>query len=159
MILVTLGTQDKSFKRLLDAVQRQIDLGNIKDEVVVQAGVTEYKSKDMKIKKFVSIKTLNKLIDECDLLITHGGVGSILSGLEKNKKVIAAARLKQYDEHESDHQLQIVDKFTEDGYILKLEDFDKLDEVIKKSRKYKFTKYKSNNDNFVKLIDKLIEEL
>lgn len=159
MILVTLGTQDKSFKRLLDAVQKQIDLGNIKDEVVVQAGVTEYKSKDMKIKKMISIETFNKLIEECDLLITHGGVGSILSGLEHNKKVIAAARLKKYDEHESDHQLQIVDNFAESGYILKLDDFDKLDEVIKKAKSYQFKKYKSNNDKFVKLVDKLIEEL
>ena len=97
LILVTLGTQDKSFTRLLDAVQRQIDLGNIKDEVIVQAGVTEYKSRNMKIKKLMPIKKLNKLIEECDLLITHGGVGSILSGLEHNKKVIAAARLKKYD--------------------------------------------------------------
>lgn len=159
MILVTLGTQDKSFKRLLDAVQKQIDLGNIKDEVIVQSGVTEYKSKDMKIKKFISLKKFNELIDRCDLLITHGGVGSILSGLEYNKKIIAAARLKEYDEHESNHQLQIVNNFADEGYILKLDDFDKLNEVIKKSQKYKFKKYKSNNDNFVKLVDKLIEEL
>ena len=40
MILVTLGTQDKSFKRLLDAIQKQIDLGYIKDKVIVQAGCT-----------------------------------------------------------------------------------------------------------------------
>ena len=38
MILVTLGTQDKSFTRLLDAIQEQIDKGIIKDKVVVQAG-------------------------------------------------------------------------------------------------------------------------
>ena len=49
MILVTLGTQDKSFTRLLDAIQKQIDLGNIKDKVIVQAGCTKYNSKDMQI--------------------------------------------------------------------------------------------------------------
>ena len=47
MILVTLGTQDKQFVRLLDIVQEQIDLGNIKDKVIVQAGCTKYESKDM----------------------------------------------------------------------------------------------------------------
>ena len=159
MVLVLLGTQNNSFFRLLDQVKNCINIGLIKEEVIVQAGYTSYNSNKMKILDFVSDTKLKDLINKADLIITHGGVGSILSGLEKNKKVIAAARLKQYDEHESDHQLQIVDKFAEDGYILKLEDFDKLDEVIKKSRKYKFTKYKSNNDNFVKLIDKLIEEL
>ena len=38
MILVLLGTQDKSFKRLLDKVEEQINLGNIKEKIVVQAG-------------------------------------------------------------------------------------------------------------------------
>ena len=38
MILVTLGTQDKSFERLLKAVDKCIDKGYIKDKVVVQAG-------------------------------------------------------------------------------------------------------------------------
>ena len=43
MIFVSLGTQDKSFKRLLDAIEKQIDKGNIKEEVIVQAGYTKYK--------------------------------------------------------------------------------------------------------------------
>ena len=30
MIFVTLGTQDKSFSRLLDAIEKQIENGNIK---------------------------------------------------------------------------------------------------------------------------------
>ena len=49
MILVTLGTQDKQFKRLLDAVEEQINLKNIKDKVIVQAGHTKYESKNMEI--------------------------------------------------------------------------------------------------------------
>ena len=49
MILVTLGTQDKKFTRLLEAIQKQIDKGNIKDKVIVQAGCTKYESKDMEI--------------------------------------------------------------------------------------------------------------
>ncbi len=37
--------------------------------------------------------------------------------LKKGKKVIAAARLKKYGEHDNDHQLQIIEAFKEDGYI------------------------------------------
>jgi len=157
MILVTLGTQDKKFTRLLDAVQKQIDNGNIKDEVIVQAGCTKYESKDMKIFDLIDQEEFKKLISECDLLITHGGVGSILTGLKNNKKVIAAARLSKYKEHMNDHQLQIIEKFTKSGYILELNDFDKLDEVIKKSKKFKPKKYQSNTDNMVKLISDYID--
>ena len=38
MILVELGTQDKSFKRLLDMVEKEIENKTIKEEVIVQAG-------------------------------------------------------------------------------------------------------------------------
>ena len=116
MILVTLGTQDKSFERLLKAIQRQIDLGNIKDRVVVQAGYTKFVSNDMEIFDLIPMDEFNNLIDQCDLLITHGGVGSIVTGLNKNKKVIAAARLSKFKEHVNDHQLQIIDNFSQNGY-------------------------------------------
>jgi UDP-N-acetylglucosamine transferase subunit ALG13 len=51
MILITLGTQDKQFTRLLNVVQNEIDKGNIKDKVIVQAGHTKFESNDMEIRK------------------------------------------------------------------------------------------------------------
>ena len=116
MILVTLGTQDKKFYRLLNVIQKVIDDGIIKDKVIVQAGYScDYKSNDMEILNLVSIEKFKKLISECDILITHGGVGSIITGLKENKKIIAVPRLKKYKEHTNDHQIQIVDNFVNDG--------------------------------------------
>ena len=81
LILVTLGTQDKKFTRLLDAIQKQIDSNVINDKVIVQAGCTsDYKSDDMEIFDLIPMDEFEKLIKECDLLITHGGVGSIITG-------------------------------------------------------------------------------
>ena len=54
MILVLLGTQNNSFNRLLEEIERNIENDNIKEEVLVQAGCTKYKSKKMKIFDFVS---------------------------------------------------------------------------------------------------------
>ena len=73
------------------------------------------------------------------------------------KKVIAAARLSKYKEHMNDHQLQIIEKFSKSGYILELKDFDKLDEVIEKSKKFKPKKYQSNTENMIKLIENYID--
>ena len=44
MILVTLGTQDKNFVRLLEKIDQLINNGLIKDKVIVQAGFTKYNS-------------------------------------------------------------------------------------------------------------------
>ena len=69
MILVTLGTQDKPFERLIKGVEKQIELGNIKDEVIVQAGCTKYKSNKMKILKYITINDFNKLLEDADFII------------------------------------------------------------------------------------------
>ena len=159
MILVTLGTQDKSFERLLKAIQKQIDLGVIKDRVVVQAGCTKFKSNDMEIFDLIPIDEFDKLVEECDVLITHGGVGSIITGLNKNKKVIAAARLAKYREHINDHQLQIIDNFSKSGYILKLDDFDNLGNLLKQVKSFKPKKYKSNVENFRNIITNYIDNI
>lgn len=157
MILITLGTQDKSFARLLKAVDKAKDEGKIKDDIVVQAGYTKYKSKNMKVFDFVTVDKFDKLIEECDILITHGGVGSIIAGLNAKKKVIAAARLKKYGEHHNDHQKQIIKKFVKDGYIVELKNFNKVDEAIKEVKKLKYKKYKSNTENMIKLIEYFID--
>jgi len=157
MIFVTVGTQDKSFKRLLEAIQKQIDLGNIKEKVIVQSGYTKFESNEMEIFNLVSMKDFNEYIQKCDLLITHGGVGAIIDGLKKNKKIIAAARLKEYGEHTNDHQLQIVESFSKDGYILELSDFDKLDVVLKKAKTFTPRKFEPNNGEIVQKIKEYID--
>ncbi|MGN1337970.1 MAG: PssE/Cps14G family polysaccharide biosynthesis glycosyltransferase [Candidatus Coprovivens sp.] len=158
MILVTLGTQDKPFTRLLDAVQQLIDKGIIEDKVVVQAGCSKYESKDMEIFDLIPMDDFDRLMSECDLLITHGGVGSIVSGLNKNKKVIAIPRLAKYGEHVNDHQKQIIDNFNKKEYIIGIEETDELEDALNKVKKFKPKKYKSNRDNMIKLITELIEK-
>ena len=99
MILVLLGTQDNSFHRLLEKIEELIEKEIIKDEVIVQAGHTKYQTDKMKIFDLISIQQLNNYEEKADLIITHGGVGSIISSIKKNKKVIAVPRKHQYKEH------------------------------------------------------------
>ena len=112
----------------------------------------------MKIFDLVPQKEFDEYVNKASLIITHGGVGSILAGLKKDKVVIAAARLSKYKEHNNDHQLQIIEEFTKEGYILELEDFDKLDEILKKAKTFKPKKYKSNTKNVEELVKKIIED-
>ena len=158
MVFVILGTQDKEFPRLLDAVEKQIKNGVIKDKVVVQAGQTKYESEYMEIFDFLPIPKFEKLMDEADLIITHGGAGSILDAIKRGKKIIAAARLAKYKEHHNDHQKQIIGEFVKQGYLLELSDFNKLDKIIEKSKNFKPKKFESNTNNMVKLIGEYIED-
>lgn len=157
MILVTLGTQDKEFTRLLKEVDKLINKKIIKEEVIVQAGYTKYKSKNMKIFDYVSKEEMKKLIKDSNYIISHAGVGTVFDALKRNKKVIAVPRLSKYNEHNNDHQLEIVEELSKKNLIIPAYDTSNLKEAIKKIDKFKPSKYESNNKNMVKLIEDYID--
>ena len=154
MVLVTLGTQNQTFYRLLD----QIENSSLQDEIIVQAGGSVgYKSKKMKLFSFINYEEMQEYIKKADLIITHGGTGSVLFPLECGKKVIACARLKKYKEHINDHQCELVSVFGQEGYILELHDGEALDDVLKKVEKFEPKKYVSNTEHFIECLQKEIE--
>ena len=153
MILVTLGTQDQKFYRLLDAIEKS----NIKDKIIVQAGGSaDYKSNKMEIFRFIDMDKMKELIKEADIVITHGGTGSIITPLEMGKKVIACPRLSKYKEHINDHQKEVTSVLKEEGCILEFNDGDNLDDLLNEIKTFKPKKYISNTNNFIKNLKELI---
>ena len=117
MILVMLGTQNNSFNRLLEQIDNLIQEEKIQEEVIVQAGYTKYKSKNMEIFDLISKDEIQRYQQEASYVITHGGAGSIITSLKYGKKVIAVPRKHEYGEHVNNHQEEIVELFSKKGYI------------------------------------------
>ena len=157
MTLVLLGTQNNSFHRLLEEVQKNIDNGNIKDEVVVQKGYTKFESPDMQIYDQVPVEKMKELVKQADLVITHGGVGSIITAIEQGKKVIAVPRLKKYKEHVNDHQLDIIKSFNGAGYIIGIQDVSKLPKALEEAKKFIPQKYVQNTGKILQLVSDFID--
>ena len=159
MIFVTVGTQDWSFKRLIEAVEKAVIDKKITDEVIVQAGNTKYESEHVKILNYIPFEEFTSFMDKADIIITHGGVGSILNAVKLGKKVIAVPRLAKYNEHVNDHQLQVIKKMTDDGYILSTEDETLIVDKIKEIANFEPKVYTSNTDNFVKGVKNILDEI
>ncbi len=157
MILIMLGTQNNSFHRILEEVDRLIDSNIIKEEVIAQTGYTKYKSRNIKTIDFMPNEELEKLEQQANYIITHGGVGSIISSIEKGKKVIAVPRLKQFGEHVNDHQLDIVQSFDKMGYIIGIASISQLEEAIEKIKTFQPKKYIQNTGNIIKIISEFID--
>ena len=157
MILVTLGTQDKEFTRLLKEIDRLIDKKVICDKVIVQAGYTKYKSKNMLIFDYLPKKELEEYMKEASFIITHAGVGSVFDALKKDKKVIAVARLSKYKEHNNDHQLELLEEFSKEKLVIPVVEIAELENAIKKIDSFVPSKYESNNKNMVNLVSNYID--
>lgn len=159
MILVLLGTQHNEFTRLLKKIEDCIDEKIINEEVIVQAGFTKYETNKMKVFDMISKKELEEYVKDANIIITHGGVGSIIMALEKNKKVIAVPRLHEYGEHVNDHQKQIIKVFSEKKYLIGIQDVNELPDALKEIETFKPEKYISDNKKILKIIENFIDNI
>ena len=159
MILVLLGTQDKPFKRLLEAVEKAKKEKIIKDKVIAQIGCTIFKSEVIETFDYKEKEEIEKLIDKAKLIITHAGVGTIIECISKNKKVIVVPRRKKNGEHTNDHQLEITKEFEEKKYISAVYNLNKLSDVLREIDKFKPDKYVSNNKHFKNKIKEYIDNI
>ena len=162
MILVLLGTQNNSFHRLLEKIDELIKKGIIDEKVLVQSGYTKYESKNMRIFDLIPQEELEKYQEQADLIITHGGVGSIISSIKKGKKIIAVARCHKYHEHVNDHQQQIVESFNKKGYVIGINDVNELEKAIINAQNFIPVKYdisKKENSKILKIIEEYINTI
>lgn len=119
MILISLGSSQFDFSRLLKAVEKLVEGGVIKDaEINAQLGTTKYDSKYMNCFSMVSDFEFKKMVSEADVIITHAGIGCIMSAIRQGKKTIIFPRLEKYSEHLDNHQLEIAKAFSKQGYLL-----------------------------------------
>ncbi|MGL5042466.1 MAG: glycosyltransferase [Culicoidibacterales bacterium] len=120
MILVLLGTQKIQFNRLIEQLITLKQTGVIlANEVIIQSGFTGVDAKiGFKVHDFFPHKQLESLVKEADLIITHGGAGSLFEALNAHKRVIALPRLVKYGEHVDDHQIELVQMLFAENYII-----------------------------------------
>lgn len=161
MILVLLGTQNNSFHRLLEEIEKNIENGNINEEVVIQAGYTKFEpqTKKQQVTVFNTIpkNELDNLIEKANLVISHGGVGSMVTANQKGKKVIAVPRHKKYHEHVNDHQVETIQIFAKRGYVMPLNDVQELAKALKEVKDFNPTIYKKDEkSNIIQIIEKFI---
>ena len=159
MILVLLGTFKINFPRPLIAIEKAILSGTIHEDVIVQAGHTIYNSKAMTIRDFINEPELKKLYHSASLIITHGGVGSILKGLDMDKKIIAIPRLNKFNEHVDDHQLDIVNEFEQKNYLMAWHEQDDISRLITASGDFNPSKFKTGNKELENYLIDYIENL
>lgn len=157
MIFITLGSQKFQFNRLLEKVDNLIESGAIREEVFAQIGYSDYIPCNFKYKKFLDHKEFADMIHKADIVITHGGSGSIVGAVKNGKKTIAVPRKVKYNEHVDDHQIQIIEQFSKKNLICACEDCDRLEDALETVKKTKYESYQSNTDDVIDSIIKFIE--
>lgn len=114
MIFVTIGTQAPfdRFIKIIDEVAPQIN-----EEIIAQVYKCGFTPKNIKTVDFLAPDEFNNLFEKADLIISHAGMGTILSALQKHKPIIIFPRIAALGEHRNEHQLATAEKFKELGSV------------------------------------------
>ncbi|MCD8183715.1 MAG: hypothetical protein LUE99_12295 [Bacteroides sp.] len=156
MVFVTVGTQTLGFERLLKEVQHLVNKGIINDNVEIQIGFTKFHPSTPQItcSSFLSQEEMNLKIEKAEYIITHGGVGCILGALNYQKKIIAVPRLKEFGEHINNHQLDIIENFSNSGFLLPVYNIKELELVVEKIHDFTPNKYVGTHAELIAEIKK-----
>lgn len=116
MIFVSLGTHPMPFLRVLQELSRLVDSKKITEKIVIQTGYTHFTHPKMDCHDFFSIAEFEKMVEACDIFVTHAGEGNIGLGIQKGKKMIIIPRREKLGEHTNDHQMELADASAKKGY-------------------------------------------
>ena len=128
-------------------------------EVFGQIGTSTYIPKSFKYKEFISRAHMNELIKKAKIIISHGGSASIISALKLNRKIICVPRLKKYNEHVDDHQLELSAKFKQIGIIELVINENNLYDAIEKIESVNYKRFTFNNVSLINSIKADIDVL
>jgi UDP-N-acetylglucosamine transferase subunit ALG13 len=114
MIFVTIGTQ-LPFDRLIKIIDELAP--QLNEEVVAQVHQCGFIPKNIKTIDFLAPDEFDKLFDQARFVVSHAGMGTILSALKKGKSLIVFPRIAALGEHRNEHQLATARIFKEMGIV------------------------------------------
>lgn len=110
--VLLLGTERYPFARALRQVAAALPAGV---EVLRQTGHTPVADEDGPCRQWVPGDELAEAVARADLIITHAGVGSVLSALRAGRHPIILPRCASLGEHVDDHQRELADLLADRG--------------------------------------------
>jgi UDP-N-acetylglucosamine transferase subunit ALG13 len=106
--------------------------GKIDEKVIMQIGYTNYKPINADYFSFIdSFEEILRLNRDSRVVVSHAGAGSIVTALKQKTPVIAVPRLKKYNEHINDHQLDIAHAMSDDKNITIVYNIESLEYCLK----------------------------
>ena len=127
MILVVTGTQlpfDRLIK-ILDEIAPELD-----EEIVAQVNGSQYLPRHVNTIDILPPDEFDKLFERARLIVSHAGIGTIISAMQFQKPLIIFPRIAAQGEHRNEHQLATAAKMKEAGWVYVATEKDELKSLL-----------------------------
>ncbi len=153
---VTVGTHYHGFERLvkkMDEISSKID-----QKVVMQIGNTDYEPQHCEYYKFVEEKQMLDLYKKSDVIVAHGGEGTLMDALSYVKPVVVVPRLKKFHEHTDAHQMEISEALEKQGKVMVIYVIDYVETALDEVKKMNLEQTKKSR-TLAKFLGDYLREL
>lgn len=105
------------FDRLVNMVAEAQARGAVPENVLVQTGVGGASPNGVETVETLPFDAMQDYLRDADIVVCHGGTGSLITALRQGCRVVAVPRLFEYGEVYDNHQAEITDAFAARGYL------------------------------------------
>jgi UDP-N-acetylglucosamine transferase subunit ALG13 len=116
-LFVTVGNATVGFDRLLRIVDEALETIGMPFGGTCQVGVSTTAPRGLRIEPFLSRQAFEREMAHSDVVICHAGVGTIRAARSFGHRPFVLPRLGALGEHVNDHQLELFEALTADGFI------------------------------------------
>lgn len=124
MIYATVGTLFLDFPRLvgkMDAIAAESG-----ERVIVQTGMGTTIPEHCEYFDFKSRDEVIAIQRDARVIVCHGGIGTLLDALEVRRPIVMVPRRKAFNEHLTDHQMDVAEAVARRGWARVILDIDEL---------------------------------
>ncbi|MER2599570.1 MAG: PssE/Cps14G family polysaccharide biosynthesis glycosyltransferase [Caldilineales bacterium] len=142
MLFITVGTTD--FDPLVaagDALAAQTG-----ERVVIQIGHGEVEPQHAEWLRFAL--SLEPYYDQAEVVITHGGLGTLTELLHRGQRVVGVSNPDRFDRHQD----QILQAFSQANHLIWCQDLKELALAVEQARSAHFTPYTPPRSHIHELI-------
>jgi len=149
MIFVTVGST-----KFTDLIRKMDELApSLGDEVIMQIGNGPYEPRNSKFFRYA--ESLEPYYDQADLIVAHGGLGTIVEVSQRGKKLVCVVNPTTMDLHQ-EHLLRI---YAEKNYLLWCKDLEQLVAAIEQARTMQFVRYEAPECHIHEVIKNYLSEV
>src|SRR5215831_2863263 len=126
MIFVTVGSSSIQFDRLLAAV----DELEYDEQLIVQHGASSIRPRGAECVDFLGYDEFVELIGDARAVVTHAGVGSIITAFRSGKQPIVVPRRREFGEAVDNHQVLFAERAESLGLVTVVDDLSSLAKAL-----------------------------
>jgi UDP-N-acetylglucosamine--N-acetylmuramyl-(pentapeptide) pyrophosphoryl-undecaprenol N-acetylglucosamine transferase len=144
------------FDRMIGMVAQLKESGEIFEDVVFQTGIGGLAPAGAEAFETLSFDRVISYLHEADIVVCHGGTGSVITALREGCRTIVVPRAFENGEHYDNHQREITNAFAARGLVIAANSPKELAAALKSARSIQPISATTNPAGLIKHLNTLL---